>query len=108
MAYHDLRSYLDLLESEGQLLRLSDPVLPEPDIAAAACAVNNLGATAPALLFESIEGYTNATVAMNVHGSWCNHALMLGMSKNTSLKEQFHEFVRRYEAYPGDVEERDS
>jgi UbiD family decarboxylase len=33
---------------------------------------------------------------------------MLGMPKNTPLKEQFHEFVRRYEAYPGKVEERDS
>jgi UbiD family decarboxylase len=108
MAYHDLRSYLDLLVSEGQLLRLTDPVLPEPDIGAAACAVNKLGATAPALLFENIKGYTNATVVMNVHGSWCNHALMLGMPKNTPLKEQFHEFVRRYEAYPGKVEERDS
>ena len=108
MAYHDLRSYLDLLVSEGQLLRLTDPVLPEPDIGAAACAVNKLGATAPALLFENIKGYTNATVVMNVHGSWCNHALMLGMPKNTPLKEQFHEFVRRYEVYPGKVEERDS
>jgi vanillate/4-hydroxybenzoate decarboxylase subunit C len=108
MAYHDLRSYLDLLESEGQLLRLTDPVLPEPNIGAAACAVNKLGATAPALLFENIKGYTNAAIAMNVHGSWCNHALMLGMPKNTPLKEQFHEFVRRYERYPGKVEERDS
>src|SRR5262245_10964910 len=108
MAYHDLRSYLDLLVSEGQLLRLTDPVLPEPDIGAAACAVNKLAATAPALLFENIKGYTNATVVMNVHGSWCNHALMLGMSKSTPLKEQFHEFVRRYEAYPGKVEQRDS
>jgi vanillate/4-hydroxybenzoate decarboxylase subunit C len=70
--------------------------------------VNKLGAAAPALLFESIKGYTNATVVMNVHGSWCNHALMLGMSKSAPLKEQFHEFVRRYEAYPGKVEERDT
>ena len=109
MAYHDLRSYLDLLEKEGQLLRITDPVLPEPDIAAAACAVNKLGDTAPALLFQNIRGYTDdARIAMNVHGSWHNHALMLGMPKKTPLKEQFHEFVRRYESYPGKVEERTS
>jgi UbiD family decarboxylase len=31
---------------------------------------------------------------------------MLGLPKTTPLKEQFHEFVRRYETYPGKVEER--
>jgi 4-hydroxybenzoate decarboxylase len=108
MAYHDLRSYLDALKKEGQLLQITDPVLPEPDISAAACAVNKLGDTAPALLFENIKGYTNARIAMNVHGSWRNHALMLGMPRDTSLLEQFHEFVRRYETYPGKVEERSS
>jgi vanillate/4-hydroxybenzoate decarboxylase subunit C len=108
MAYQDLRTYLSALEKEGQLLRIKDPVLPEPDISAAACAVNKLGETAPALLFENIQGYTDAKIAMNVHGSWYNHALMLGMPKETPLKEQFHEFVRRYQTYPGKVEERDS
>lgn len=106
MAYQDLRTYLDALSREGQLIRLTDSVLPEPDISAAACAVNKLGEKAPALLFENIQGYTNARIAMNVHGSWCNHAIMLGMPKDTPLKEQFHEFVRRYQTYPGAVEER--
>jgi 4-hydroxybenzoate decarboxylase len=58
MPYYDLRSYLDALKQEGQLLQVTDPVLPEPDISAAACAVNKLGETAPALLFENIKGYT--------------------------------------------------
>ena len=108
MAYQDLRSYLDLLEKEGQLLEITESILPEPDISAAACAVNKLGDTAPALLFSNIAGYTDARIAMNVHGSWRNHALMLGMPKDTPLKAQFHEFVRRYETYPGKVEERSS
>jgi UbiD family decarboxylase len=108
MAYQDLRTYLDALAKEGQLIQLKDPVLPEPDISAAACAVNKLGETAPALLFDNIQGYTDARIAMNVHGSWYNHALMLGMPKETPLKEQFHEFVRRYETYPGVVDERET
>ena len=33
---------------------------------------------------------------------------MLGMPKDTPLKEQFFEFVRRYQTYPGEVEFRDS
>jgi vanillate/4-hydroxybenzoate decarboxylase subunit C len=108
MAYRDLRTYLAHLEEEGQLLRIKEPVLPEPDIGAAACAVNKFGETAPALLFENIRGYQKATIAMNVHGSWSNHALMLGMPKNTPLKQQFLEFVRRYQTYPGQVDVRET
>lgn len=33
---------------------------------------------------------------------------MLGLAKDTPLKEQFFEFVRRYETYPGQVEERET
>ena len=38
---------------------------------------------------------------MNVHGPWLNLALMLGMEKDASLRQQFFEFVRRYEQYMG-------
>jgi vanillate/4-hydroxybenzoate decarboxylase subunit C len=96
------------LKKKVSCCAIKDPILPEPDISAAACAVNKLGETAPAPLFENIQGYIDATVAMNVRGSWYNHALMLGMPKETPLKEQFHEFVRRYESYPGLVEEHNS
>jgi 3-polyprenyl-4-hydroxybenzoate decarboxylase len=41
---------------------------------------------------------------MNVHGSWPNHALALGIDKKTSLRNQFFEFVRRYQQYPGGLE----
>ena len=41
---------------------------------------------------------------MNVHGSWPNHALALGMDKEASLKEQFLEFVRRFKLFPGELE----
>jgi UbiD family decarboxylase len=43
MAYDDLRSFLDTLDKEGQLLRITDEVMPEPDIAAAANAAPRLG-----------------------------------------------------------------
>ena len=45
---------------------------------------------------------------MNVHGSWPNHALALGMDKKASLRDQFFEFVRRYQQYPGELERVDS
>lgn len=108
MAFHDLRSYLQALEQQQQLLRIDEQVLPEPDISAAACAATKLGDKSPALLFSNIFGYRDARIAMNVHGSWPNLAIAMGMPKNTPLKQQFLEFVRRYQTYPGEVELRTS
>ncbi|MCC3748088.1 UbiD family decarboxylase [Rouxiella badensis] len=108
MPFHDLRSYLDALDEQKQLLRIEEQVKPEPDISAAACAAAKLGDKSPALLFENILGYHDARIAMNVHGSWPNLAIAMDMPKNTPLKQQFFEFVRRYQNYPGEVEHRDS
>ncbi|GEA52275.1 phenolic acid decarboxylase subunit C [Vibrio inusitatus NBRC 102082] len=98
MPYNDLRQFLSVLEDNNQLLKINEKVMPEPDISAAAAAVNKL-TSSPALLFNDIAGYHNR-VAMNVHGSWENHALMLDMDKNTSLKKQFHEMNSRWLNYP--------
>lgn len=103
-SFSDFRAFLSVLERERQLLRITEPVSFEPDLAAAACALNQIGEAGPALLFDKINGCTNAQVAMNVHGSWPNHALALGMDKSASLREQFFEFVRRFKQYPGELE----
>jgi 4-hydroxybenzoate decarboxylase len=100
MAYDDLRSFLNVLDKEGQLLRISDQVMPEPDLAAAANAAGRLGDAAPALYFDNVLGFTSARIAMNVHGSWANHALALGMPKQTSTREQVEEFIRRWAKFP--------
>lgn len=107
MAYADLREFLTALEGAGQLLRISDEVAPEPDLGAAARAANNLSDRAPALLFDNIHGHTDATVALNVLGSWRNHALMLGLGKDTPVKDQFFAFAERYADFPVPVERRD-
>lgn len=94
----DLRSFLQLLEEEGQLVRVKEEVMPEPDIASAGRAASNVKG-GPAVFFEKVRGYHNSVVT-NVHGSWENHALMLGMPKNTPVKEQFLELNRRWDKYP--------
>lgn len=99
MAYETLRDFLDTLEREGQLIRISDPLMPGGELSAVGRAISNMGPAAPAVLFENIIGYT-APLAINVHGSWCNHALMLGMPKTASVKEQFHELNRRWADFP--------
>jgi 4-hydroxybenzoate decarboxylase len=108
MAYDDLRSFLDALDQEGQLLRISEEVMPEPDIAAAANAVPRLGDAAPALYFDNVRGFTSAKIAMNVHGSWANHALALDLPKETGTKEQIEEFIRRWADFPVEPEVREN
>ncbi|WP_420236464.1 non-oxidative hydroxyarylic acid decarboxylases subunit C [Telmatobacter bradus] len=107
MAFATLRDFLSELERQGQLLRIQEETPLEPDLGAAGRAISNLVKdTAPALLFEKLQGYTDARIALNVHGSWSNHAIMMGMPKDTPVKEQFYEFVRRYQSFPGEVVER--
>lgn len=108
MAYQDFRDFLNTLKKEGQLLEVQEEVKPEPDLGAAARAANNLGDKSPALLFNNIYGYNNAQIALNVIGSWPNHALMLGLPKDTPVKEQFFEFARRYDQFPVKVQREET
>lgn len=104
--FPDLRSFLAALDREQQLLSVTDEVMPEPDLGAAARALSNLGDGMPAIEFGNIHGYRNARVVMNVHGSWANHAIMLGMPKSTPVKQQFFEFAERWRNFPVAVERK--
>lgn len=98
MSYRDLREFLDLLESENQLVRIKDEVMPEPDLSAIGRSAPDME-NAPAVLVEKVKGY-KTPVVLNVHGSWQNHALMLNMDKNTPVKEQFFELERIWDRFP--------
>ena len=100
MVYRDLRSFLQRLDEERQLLHINQQVMPEPDLGAAGSAVTRLGEMAPALLFNNVYGYDHAQVALNVIGSWANHALMLDLPVTTPVKEQFFEVARRWQTFP--------
>ena len=97
MAFDDLRSFLQELDDHGQLLKISEEVNAEPDLAAAANATGRIGDGAPALWFDNIRGFTDARVAMNTIGSWQNHAISLGLPPNAPVKKQIDEFIRRCE-----------
>lgn len=98
MSYRDLREFLDLLESENQLVRIKDEVMPEPDLSAIGRSAPDME-NAPAVLVEKVKGY-KTPVVLNVHGSWQNHALMLNMDKDTPVKEQFFELERIWDRFP--------
>src|SRR6516225_7090579 len=93
-AFRDLREFLQVLDAQQQLLKITDGVALEPDLAASARAVNQVaGETSPALYFNRIKGYQSAEVVMNAHGSWLNFALILDMPKDATLNQQFFEFI---------------
>ncbi|MCM2534987.1 UbiD family decarboxylase [Neobacillus pocheonensis] len=98
MSYRDLREFLDLLESENQLIRIKDEVMPEPDLSAIGRSAPNME-NGPAVIVENIKGYKNPLV-LNVHGSWQNHALMLNLPKDTPVKEQFFKLKELWDQYP--------
>jgi UbiD family decarboxylase len=102
--YNDLRSFLGELDRQGQLLRIGEEVAPEPDLAAAANAAGRIGDNAPALYFDNVTGFTDARIALNVHGSWANHAIALDLPPNTDVKAQVREFTRRWDDAPVEPE----
>lgn len=99
--YADLPDFLAALEHERQLVRITDEVAAEPDLAAAAAALAGMGTTNPALHFSRVSGFPGAEVVLNVHGSWPNHAMALGMPPDATPREQFLRFVDGYQRYPG-------
>ncbi len=63
MAFDDLRSFLQALDDQGQLLKISEEVNAEPDLAASVNVTGRIGDGALALWFDNIRGF-NATPAM--------------------------------------------
>lgn len=105
MGYRDLRSFLDALEREGQLIHYSEPVKLEPDISDISRSLTPLGHYAPAVMFDNIIGYKGQRVVVGVHGSMANYAMMFGHSKHMQLREQITELSKIWDDYPkGKVE----
>jgi 4-hydroxybenzoate decarboxylase len=100
MAHDDLRAYLAALEKHGQLRRISDPVDADVDLSAAANAAGRLEGTGPALLFDNLRDITGGRVALNVHGSWANHAVALDLPPATPVRQQVEELARRWNDFP--------
>jgi vanillate/4-hydroxybenzoate decarboxylase subunit C len=106
MPFDDLREFLSALEDSGQLVRVRDQVAPEPDLGAAAAAAARIGDRAPALFFQDVTGFGPTRIAMNVHGSWANHAIALGLDPGTPVLDQVEEFTRRCAQFPVPVVHR--
>lgn len=85
----DLRQFLRVLESEGELHRISTEVDPKHELGAI-CKIHNERTNSPALLFENVKGSTMPVVGQLL-ASDRRVALALGRSQ----KQVFEETVRR-------------
>lgn len=88
MGFKDLRSFLAKLEEEGQLVEYDQPVKLSPEWYDMVRSLPRLGQNGPALITDQLEGYKGQRICMGVHASPANCALMLGLPKDTPLKEQ--------------------
>lgn len=91
-----LRDFLAFLAEHGQCVRWPEPVMPEPDIRDISVAAGNDVATGPAVVFDQIRGYPGKRIAVNVHGSFGNLALLLGYPKTATIRELFFEIIGRW------------
>ena len=105
--FRDLREFLAKLEENGQLVHIKDSIYPEPAIREIGRASTDLP-NGPAVIMDNIKGMKGMKVALNVHGSWANIALMMGLDKNTPVQDQFFNFLEAWDKYPGEIKYIDS
>src|SRR5690606_20227774 len=86
----DLRSFLQLLEERGELVRVKDPV--STFLEAAALADRAVKEGGPALLFENVVGHS-IPVAMNLYGTAQRTAWALGVDDLKEVTERLRELL---------------
>ena len=79
MAFKDMRDFLDHLEKSGSLVRITDEVAPEHELAAYLRKASDMGDQGPALLFENIRGHEMRVAG----GLFANRRLMLEALETT-------------------------
>jgi 4-hydroxy-3-polyprenylbenzoate decarboxylase len=91
MPYNSLADFVQVLEREGELRRISHPVRPELEITEIADRV--MKADGPALLFENVTG-KNIPVLINAFGSSKRMALALGVSDIEEIAREVEKLVQ--------------
>ncbi|MBI3090648.1 MAG: UbiD family decarboxylase [Candidatus Tectomicrobia bacterium] len=109
MVYTEMRAFLEALEAEGELVRISKPVSDGDEIGAFIWEMyERHGWTAPAVLFENVVGRAMPLV-INVFGSIRRWGLMCGLPnwrRMTTIKEiraHFLENIRQRASWPKPV-----
>ncbi len=91
-----LRDFLEFLADHGQCVTWPEKVSLEEDIRNIAVAAGRDVQGGPAIIFDKLEGYEGKKIAIGVHGSFGNLALLLGKSKTTTVRELFFDLIGRW------------
>jgi 4-hydroxy-3-polyprenylbenzoate decarboxylase len=97
MAYKDLQEFVDILEREGELVRIKTQVDAELEITEIADRVSK--AYGPALLFENVRGY-DIPVLINAFGSTKRMAMSLGVDRIDDVAEDIVGFMEIADQVP--------
>lgn len=95
MAFHGLRTFIDLLDKEGELIRIREFVDPELEITEVTDRISKLSDGGKALLFENTG--TQFPLLINAMGSEKRMALALGRDNLESIEKEitglFHQLT---------------
>jgi 4-hydroxybenzoate decarboxylase len=95
--------------SKSGTLRIADPVKLEPDLAAATCALSLRADKARRLkpsdpFQQHLRLHQGPGRDEHARLAWPNHGFAPGLEKDAPLRDQFLEFARRHQKYPGEME----
>jgi len=88
----DLNAFIDALDKERELARISEPVNPDLEIAAVTDRVSKSAGGGPALLFEKPTG-SDMPVAINLYGSMKRMCMALGVKSLDDLAREIEELT---------------
>ncbi len=93
MTYESLKEFITRLESEGELVRITEPVSPILEIAEITDRVSKSPDGGKALLFENVEG-SAMPVLINAFGSWRRIKMALGVSSLENIAQEIERYLK--------------
>lgn len=93
MTYESLKEFITRLESEGELVRITEPVSPILEITEITNRVSKSPGGGKALLFENVEG-SAMPVLINAFGSWRRIQMALGVSRLEKISREIERFIK--------------
>jgi 4-hydroxy-3-polyprenylbenzoate decarboxylase len=93
MTYESLKEFITRLESEGELVRIAEPVSPILEIAEITDSVSKSPDGGKALLFKNVEG-SAMPVLINAFGSWRRIQMALGVSSLEKIAQEIERFIK--------------
>ena len=93
MTYHSLREFIEQLETQNELIRITDQVSPILEISEITDRVSKQDGGGKALLFENVEG-SNIPVLINAFGSTKRINLALGVQNIEKIPNDIEKYIK--------------